>query len=183
MIPRSGCRRHIKLPFSTLGHFRSCWGNYRDMDQNTIPMPQTPFTAGESSSEHCICAQADRAGRQASGSAPHQQPGHSQAPAWVTTAAQLGAEGESNHGGATAPSSGYFVNGHNMSEPGSGTMSSVPSLNYPRRKKGCQAVTPGPEAGAWRRTPSVQACNTLQGWPGICPGGRSEIPFQLWKTS
>ena len=46
-----------------------------------------------------------------------------------------------------------------MSETGSGTISRVPSLNYPWRKQSCQTVTSGPEAGACRWTPSVQACN------------------------
>lgn len=42
----------------------------------------------------------------------------------------------------------------------------------------CQAVTPGPEAGACRRTPAVQASYPTQGWPGTgYPRGRSGVVF------
>lgn len=44
----------------------------------------------------------------------------------------------------------------------------------------CQAVTPGLQTGACRRTPAVQAHHTTQGWPGTdCPGGCSGAAFAI----
>lgn len=54
---------------------------------------------------------------------------------------------------------------------GPGKRSRVPSRNCPRgRVWTCQAATPGPEAGACRRTPAVQAHSTTQGCPRGCLG-------------
>lgn len=76
----------------------SGWGSCGDIAQNTIPTPQTSFAAGETSSELCICVQAERAGvRRCAPPAARAQSG-----AWMTTAAQPGPEakeagGESRH--------------------------------------------------------------------------------------
>lgn len=75
-------------------------------------------------------------------------------------------------GGTTAPSSGHSENG--CTGPRKQVQDSQPHRLWGRvwsKVWACQAVTPGPQAGACRWTPAVQAHHTTLGWPGAgCPG-------------